>query len=46
MNNRSTVVSYALAALAGVFFVAGISLLTDEGSDMSYGTREENRSNA
>lgn len=32
MKDKSTVVSYVLAALAGVCFVTGIALLTDEGS--------------
>ena len=46
MNNRSTVVSYALAALAGICFVTGLSLLSDEGSEKIYGPREENRISA
>lgn len=41
MTTKSTVVSYVLAALAGVCFVAGISLLSDEGSAIDHGTREE-----
>ena len=42
MTNGSTVVSCALAALAGVCFVAGLALLSDEGSVMEHGTRKEN----
>lgn len=45
MNNKSTVVSYALAALAGLCFVTGISLLSDEGSVTDHGPRKENVSN-
>lgn len=41
MMNKSSVVSYALAALAGVFFVTGITLLSDEGSAAKNGVREE-----
>ena len=41
MNNGSTIVSYVLAALAGVCFVTGVSLLSTEGSDVNHGTREE-----
>lgn len=41
MNNGSTIMSYALAALAGVCFVTGVALLSNEGSDMTYGPREE-----
>lgn len=32
MNNGSTLVSCVLAALAGVCFVTGVSLLSNEGS--------------
>lgn len=46
MNNRSTVVSCALAALAGVCFVTGLALLSDEGSVVDHGPREENHINA
>ena len=46
MNNGSTFISCALAALAGICFVTGITLLTDEGSDVIYGPREENYRNA
>lgn len=42
MNNASNVVSYALAALAGVFFVTGLALLTDEGSAMNHGPSTKN----
>ncbi len=45
MNNGSKVVSYILAALAGVCFVTGVSLLSDEGSVMTHGPREENHGN-
>lgn len=41
MNNGSTIISYALAALAGVCFVTGVALLSDEGSDLTNGPREE-----
>ena len=43
MNN---VVSYALAALAGVCFVTGLALLSDEGSVIDHGAREETYSNS
>lgn len=46
MNNGSTFISYALAALAGICFVTGLTLLTDEGSEVNYGPREENYDNA
>ena len=45
MNNGKSVISYALAALAGVCFIQGILLLSDEGGDLDYGTREEIHSN-
>lgn len=41
MKTKSTVVSYVLAALAGVCFVTGVALLTDEGSAMKNGIREK-----
>lgn len=42
MTNKSTnVVSYVLAALAGVCFVTGVALLSDEGSAVNHGVREE-----
>lgn len=44
MNNG--IISCALAALAGVCFVAGLTLLSDEGSVVEHGPREENHSNA
>lgn len=46
MNNGTTVVSYVLAALAGVCFVTGISLLSNEGSVINNGSYEETRSDA
>lgn len=46
MNNGSTVVSCTLAALAGLCFVTGIALLTDERGVVDYGTREENNIDA
>jgi hypothetical protein len=46
MNNGSTVVSYTLAALAGLCFVTGVALLSNEGSVIDHGPREENYSNA
>lgn len=46
MNKGSTIMSYALAALAGVCFVSGIALLSDEGSDLNNGPREETHYNA
>lgn len=46
MNNSSTIISYALAALAGVCFITGVALLTDEGSDLNNGKREEIHCNA
>lgn len=44
MNNGSKVTSWVLAALAGVCFVAGVTLLSDEGSDVNHGTSEETAS--
>jgi hypothetical protein len=41
MTKISKVTSYVLAALAGVCFVTGVALLTDEGSAMKNGLREE-----
>ena len=41
MNNGSTVVSCTLAALAGLCFVTGIALLTDERGVDEHGPREE-----
>lgn len=46
MNNGSMIVSYALAALAGVCFITGVALLSDEGSDLNNGPREEIHHNA
>ena len=46
MRNGSTVVSYALATLAGVCFITGITLLSHEGSVVEHGTREESTSHA
>lgn len=37
----NSILSYALAALAGVCFVTGVALLSDEGSDLNNGPREE-----
>lgn len=45
MNNGSKFMSCVLAAIAGVCFVAGLSLLSDEGSDLNYGTHEETHDN-
>lgn len=46
MTNGSTVVSCTLAALAGVCFVAGVALLSDEGSVIEHGQSKEIHSNA
>lgn len=46
MTNGSTVVSCTLAALAGLCFIAGVSLLSDEGSAIEYGTHEESHGDA
>lgn len=45
MADKPTVVSCVLAVLAGVCFVTGVSLLTDEGSDLRNGAREETNFN-
>ena len=45
MNNGTTFLSCALAALAGVCFVTGITLLSDEGGDLDNGPCEETYSN-
>lgn len=41
MTNKSTVVSCVLASLAGVCFITGISLLTNEGGSAENGTHKE-----
>lgn len=46
MNNGSTVISCALAALAGVCFVTGIALLSDEGSVIEHGSSKKTHINA
>ena len=46
MNSGSTIISCTLAALAGVCFVTGIALLSNEGSDVNHGPREEIHHNA
>lgn len=46
MINMHNVVSYALAALAGVCFVTGLALLSDEGSAEHNGSHEETYINA
>lgn len=46
MFNGSTVISYALAALAGVCFVTGVTLLSTEGSVIDNGPRKEIHRNA
>ena len=46
MTNGSTVISYTLAALAGVCFVTGLALLSNEGSVIEHGPRKEIYSNA
>lgn len=42
MNN---VLSYALATLAGVCFITGVTLLSHEGSVVEHGPREETTRN-
>lgn len=46
MNSGSTIIAGALAALAGVCFITGISLLSNEGSGLDYGPRKEIYRNA
>ena len=46
MNSGSTIISCALAALAGVCFVTGVALLSNEGSGRDYGPRKEIHRNA
>ena len=41
MNDKKTVVSYALAVLSGLCFVTGISLLVYEGSADEHGAYKE-----
>lgn len=41
MDNKKTVVSCVLAALSGLCFVTGISLLVYEGSAEEHGTYKE-----
>lgn len=45
MRDKNTVVSCVLAVLAGVCFVTGVSLLTDEGSAVKHGLRKETNFN-
>lgn len=45
MTNKSTAVSCILASLAGVCFIAGMTLLTSEGSAANNGTYKETASN-
>ena len=45
MSDRNTVLSYALAALAGVCFVTGVILLTDEWSAAEHGLRKKTNFN-
>ena len=46
MNSGSTIISCTLAALAGVCFVTGVALLSNEGSGLDYGPRKEIYHNA
>lgn len=46
MNDGTTVIAYSLAALAGIFFVKGIELLTKEGGDVNHGSCEKSHCNA
>lgn len=41
MGDKNTVVSCVLAVLAGVCFVSGVSLLTDEMGAVKHGARKE-----
>lgn len=41
MTNKSKVISGVLATLAGVCFITGIALLTNEGSSAENGTYKE-----
>lgn len=43
MANKSTVVSYVLAALSGVCFVTGVALLSNEGSAVNHGACKKNK---
>ena len=45
MADKPTVVSCVLAVLAGVCFVTGVSLLTDEGREVGNGACEETNFN-
>lgn len=45
MRDKNTVVSCVLAVLAGVCFVTGVSLLTDEGSAVEHGLRKKTNFN-
>ena len=45
MRDKNTVVSCVLAVLAGVCFVTGVSLLTDEGSAVENGLRKKTNFN-
>lgn len=41
MKDKRTVVASVLAALSGICFISGVTLLTTEGSAEEYGTRKE-----
>lgn len=45
MSDKKTVVSCMLAALSGLCFVTGISLLVYEGGAVEHGTYKETASN-
>ena len=42
MANKSTIVSYVLAALSGVCFVTGVALLSNEGSAVNHEACKKN----
>lgn len=46
MNSGITVMSCTLAALAGICFVTGLALLSNEGGALEHGTREKTYINA
>lgn len=39
MHNKLSFISYTLAAVAGVFFISGLALLSSEGSILDEQTR-------
>jgi len=46
MNTGSTVISYFLAAIAGVCFIQGLAILSNEGGMVDHGQNKKGSYNA